>query len=476
MAFYLLCIAIIAALWWAALWLVLPIEWLQGALPSFIAVHVVPPFLPVVVWWTGKRVWAWRKEKAKERAEKKEAAEKEAAQEAAKAAHREALERRRAHVEFRAIWAEFGNTPKWADKEKEPCLFRDLPPEVLQGTGLEAALTFSLQLVFSAAFAKAKAAVWLPVRLASNHPELLEITAQAWHRAVAENKIEHSPEQPDYSLLPGEGAIQDRVIALFENDPNLPAVILVGMDSPLADSKPSQVFNTKPDHAVAALLLSRPGLIAPNEAQITASQRREANDPMETYWEREQAYSVGTSPQWGKVPIPLQPIFLQNFPPIAVLHRASAVRNPATKPSALTQQITKATQEALISAGLRELPFEEQKTEQAKPKESEFLDLGWIVHTANREYLGPLISALRDVGCELDPIAEASNVLMEHGDVGEARSMLMLAESLIRAAQLQKPVLVAEFNEDISIGIALPPDPKKPPVAEMPTSQFQKAA
>jgi len=62
------------------------------------------------------------------------------------------------------------------------------------------------------------------------------------------------------------------------------------------------------------------------------------------------------------------------------------------------------------------------------------------------------------------------------GTVYAARSVLMLAESLIRAAQLQKPVLVAEFNENISISIAHPPDPKKPPVAEMPASQLQKTA
>jgi len=463
MAFHILSVTIIAALWWAALWFVLPIAWLQGTLPSFIAVHVVPPLLPIVTWWTGKRAWAWHKKKAKERAEKKEVAEKRAALEAAKAEHRKALERRRAHVEFRAVWAEFSSIPKWAEKEKEQCLFRDIPLEALQGAGRKAALTSSLQLVFSAAFSKAKAIVWLPVMLVSKDRALLDIVAQAWRLAVAENKIEHFPTQPEVAILSGEGAIQDRLLALFENDPCLPAVILVGMDSPLANAEPLLGSNSKPDHAVAALLLSRPGLTAPDEEQIAASRRQqETNDPMTPYWEREQARNTSTSPQWGRVPLHQQPILLQSFPPVAVLHRASAVHDLATSPRALARQIIKATQEALISAGLRELPLEDeqQKAEQAKPKEPEFLDLDWAVHNANRDHIEPLVSALINCRCEPDSITEASNLMEKKENMGEARSVLMLAESLVRTAQLKKPVLIAEFDENKSVTVALtcPPE------------------
>jgi hypothetical protein len=41
--------------------------------------------------------------------------------------------------------------------------------------------------------------------------------------------------------------------------------------------------------------------------------------------------------------------------------------------------------------------------------------------------------------------------------VGAAGSVLMLAGALIRAGQLQKPVLMAEFREDaVDIGVARP--------------------
>lgn len=481
MVFMLLCFALLAALWWALLWLVLPISWLQGEFPSFIAVHVVPPFLPITAWVAGKRTWAWRKVKIKDRAEKIEAAEKAAAQEAAKAEHHKTQEQLRTFVECRAVWAAFASIPKWTEAGAKQCVIVEQPPEFLQGIGREAALTPSLQSVFSVAFEKCKAAVWLPVYFASDDTAQQGWIERAWEQAVEEGNIESYPPQPDCALLPGSGEIQDRLIALFENCPDLPAAILVGMDSPLADAV-QQAPGSRLGHAVAALLLSRPGLSAPSEAQIAAASHwHEADDPMMPFWERERAHSAEASPAWGNMPLALQPEFLKNFPPIATLHRAAILHNPAPRQNALTQQFHETAQGALIRAGLRELPFEgeKQKIEQAKPKEPEFLDLGWVVHNADPNSLGALTPALNSLGCELDPITEASNVVTEHGDAGEAREMLMLLESLIRVAQLQKPILIAGFdnNKGISIGLACPAYPK-PTAAdtEKPAPQLEEAA
>ncbi|MCL1860023.1 MAG: hypothetical protein FWG52_00600, partial [Proteobacteria bacterium] len=140
--------------------------------------------------------------------------------------------------------------------------------------------------------------------------------------------------------------------------------------------------------------------------------------------------------------------------------------NPASKQGALTRQLHEAIQEALVYAGLREQPFKseepqgEQKkpTEKPKPEEPKPLELGWLVHNADPGCIGALASSLGDFGCELDLFAESSNLEKEGGDAGATRSVLMLAEALTRAAQLQQPVLVAEFEgtRRITIGLTCP--------------------
>jgi hypothetical protein len=111
---------------------VLPVAWQQGALPSFIAVHAVPPLLPLAAWWAGKRAWAWRKAKIKERTEKTEAAEKAAAQEAALAAHQAEQEQRRAHMQCRAVWSALSSVPDWAKGGAKQCAALEQARETLQ--------------------------------------------------------------------------------------------------------------------------------------------------------------------------------------------------------------------------------------------------------------------------------------------------------------------------------------------------------
>jgi hypothetical protein len=84
------------------------------------------------------------------------------------------------------------------------------------------------------------------------------------------------------------------------------------------------------------------------------------------------------------------------------------------------------------------------------------LDLGWFAHNSGSAFrLGALSPALIDCGCEIDPFKDAGELEKEYGDVGAARGALMLAEALIRVAQLQKPVLTARFDGDKSIEIGL---------------------
>jgi len=464
MLFRFLLFAVLVALWWGALWFMLPVGWLQGAMPAFIAIHLAPPLLAVAAWWMGKRAWIWRAKRAEKRAEEVEDAGKKAAEEAAKVAHHEAQELRRVHVDCRAVWASAIKVPDWFGDGAGQCFFLEQNPSAIQGTGREAALASSLKALFENAFSQCEACVWLPVAFAADDPMYQVGAEQAWHQAVKEKSIEHFPQRPDFVELPGDGEIPDRLIALFEQVPDLPAVILVGMDSPLAEAPELEISDPqiRPGHAVVAMLLSRPGLTAPAEAEPVSSE--DGADSMTPYWERENSNDAD-APQWQRIPPPLRS-FLWNYAPFATLHRTSTVVDLEPKrDSVLIRQIRETILEACINAGLRDLPFEAQETAkdgkaQAKPveipAEPEPLDLGWFVHNCALPIrLGALSSALRDHGCEISPLKEASHLDKEHGNVGAVRDALMLAEALIRVEQLQKPVLTAGFNNDNSLCIGL---------------------
>ena len=459
-------ILILVALWCAVLWLGLPQEWTQRflqnpSLPSLIALHVAPPLFVVAVWRACKRVWSWGAARAEKRAAAKKAAEQEATQVAAKATHQETLEKRRAYLECRAVWAmAVAHKPDWAEVSAQNSVLTKQGVEEIKGTLRERALISSLQQVLDLALSQCETAVWLPVMLVADAhaPAQLGWIKRAWQEAVEVNGKSSLPGLSlDCKVLPGNGAIPDRVIALFESNPDLPAVLLVGMDSPLADTPETDEEDSgqpKPGHAVAMVLLSRPGLTVPENASLR-NPERDAN-PYTPFWERDLGQG-GDTPGWGRVPPSSRSVFLEGCPAIATLHRMSAIGSLATKRSALSRQIQDAVQDALVLAGLRELPLKGEEPGSDKQADSKGGELEWgrLVHDANPDRLGALALALANFDCDINPLKEASDLLEEHGNVGTARGMLMLAEALVHAAKLKKPVLLVETAEGQGMNIGL---------------------
>jgi len=454
---FLLLLALLALLWCAVLWFGLPDEWIQnllqsGSLPSLIAAHAGPPLFVAIAWKTGQRLWHWRVKRTEKTASQKEARKKLTAHEEAKTAHQKELARQRAHVECRAVWATVLAMPDYYEDETAQCTLIPQNAGEIQTTGREAALIASLQQVFEKALLSCKASAFLSVMLLSNEAAHQDWAKRAWHQAITMLDLEHAPSQPCIAL-PGQGNIPDRVIDLFEENPNLPAVLLVGMDSPLAEAQQTDSPTdptSRPGHAVVALLLSRPGLSAPEDVPITNPERDA--DPYTPFWERElNTKRVADTPGWGRVPPALRPAFLQRSPPIATLHRTSTISSPASKKFALKKQVHEALKEVFIHAGLHDVPFEGEKTEAAPETPA----LGWIVHNADPAGLGSVIFSLMDHGQELEPLVETSHIEEAHGNTGAARSALMLAEATMRAAQLKQPVLVAELSTDSGMGIGL---------------------
>jgi|GEM_PF-1198459 len=493
-------LALFCALWWAALWLALPVEWLQGELPTLVLLHIAPPVLALVAWRAGRWAWGWRKTRAKRLANEREAAGKQATQDAAYASHLKEVVEKRAHLVCRGVWADVARKPEGLGDGSPQCVWQKYSTEASMEAGSEAALLSSLQQVFFDAIAGCEALPWLPVytlskRGAEESATQQKLILQAMRQAVVVADVDNPPQQPECITLPGSGNVADRLIALFDNNPALPAAILVGIDSPLGEVQETENFGfdprPKPENVVVTVLLSRPGLTAPDATQIARIEaiRNQANNPMTPHWEREQARGENLNQllHWDdKMPVPMQLAFLKNLPPLATLHKTSTIQNPATKNSALTQQFQEAIQKALVCAGLREQPFksEEPQDEQAKPAEKpkpvepKPLELGWLVHNVGADGIGALLSGLGDFGCELDLFAESSNLEKESVDTGATRSVLMLAEALTRAAQLQQPVLVAEFEETrrIDIGLTCPVTQKASTNTKSPGQPLETAA
>ncbi|MDR3212505.1 MAG: hypothetical protein LBT71_01085 [Azoarcus sp.] len=295
------------ALWWAVLWYVLPLDFSALSNSAMLGLHAAPPLLAEAAWFAFKRLRTLRAKRAKEAAEKTGEAKKQAETGTVSAAREEALRHRRAHAECRALWLEMAGISDWLEKTPQRCTLFERSGNDVRGAGSKAVLTKALQQIFESVLDD-EPLIWLPVYLVpGNDPgddaRRLEWIEQAWRQTAAARGIET---RPRCALLPGEGALAGRVIDLFENDPELPALILLGMDSLLADGTDDADDDTEavddpprraPGHAVAAMLLSRPGLVLPADMKI-APERKEAGI-YTPYWERGDLSTGPSVAGWG---------------------------------------------------------------------------------------------------------------------------------------------------------------------------------
>jgi hypothetical protein len=465
---------VLTLLWGLAVWFVLPVDRVGGlsSLPSLALLHLGPPVSVMAAWFVGKWGLAWRTRRKADRVAQSAAQEEQARREAERTEREAALRQRRAYLECRGIFLALARVPEWLNDGLAQGRWFVREAEVSRGTGGEAALAGDLSQVFKAMFRQSAAFAWLPVHVVSRresiHEAQLEGVRSIWREAAAAC-FEDAP-VPDCRMLSGAGPLAARVMALFENDPDLPALVLLGMDSPLGNAPKDDDLNPAPDgkediqpgHAVALVVLSRPGLAA-CEAD-GAGLARQLADPNLPYWEhdrtrREADHAAPDQQAWGKVPVSLQADFCA-LEPFAALYRPEsadwrddAQGGPQVKP------LQTAMKTAAINAALREPPGDGEAGKDGKPvklsapNEPAPLDVGWLAHNSGgaddpmaADRLVCVLRALNGQGCELNAAKAAGNLLIEHGEVGAAAGALMLAEALIRAARLQKPALMAEFR------------------------------
>ncbi|TJZ66842.1 hypothetical protein [Chitiniphilus eburneus] len=458
----------ITGIWWALVWFVLPVDLRQLSVPSLTLLHVAPPVLLMGAWSAWKSYRAKRAAALAQAAIDAQAAENAARISAARDTHEAELRRRRAYVDCRGVWVSSTTPPPgWFEGQPAPCAFLEHPAEETLGVGRETALRQSLHEVLSLAIGSSPAIAWLPIYLLPGNQMAgaaqLDLARGAWQAAIDDNALDHPPGQADCKFLPGIDGVADRVVALFENDPTLPALLLLGPDSPLADTEaddpydddapPAPSASGKPGHAVVALLFSRPGLTTSyrdDDAVVTGDDQ----DPYQPYWERQGGEAAGLG--WARVPPPLQPALL-DLAPLATLHQGRTLQKQGGvgHGNGLSRQIQNLLEGALINASLRDQPFDSAEADAPAP-----VEIGWLAHNSGSvdtggSRLAALATALHYFGSELNPIDQATNVVVEYGDIGAARGPLLLATALLRAAQLAQPTVAAEFDGDDFVGVGV---------------------
>lgn len=497
MIFSVLRVLLLLALWIAALWFVLPADWLSGELSAVAARVLVPPLSVFGGWHLFKRVRAWRADQIKQAAARKRHEEIKQHEEDYQARKQERLERGRVFVECRGVWAALSKAPAWMYDSGWWGGFIEEDADKIEGIWREAALVASLERVLGAAFKQSAALAWLPIRLVSGvvperwffeefrrivegphrhmpdveehepvgdkefpkdwRPEkTLAWVEKAWERALRSSGITHRPDALDCQMLPGEGEVASRVLNLFERE-TLPAVLVVGMDSPLASTE-----KENPDeegHAVLALVFGRAGLDA---LEIEDDEQQTEDDLYTPFWDRSPAKALSSDSQWGTLPPAMRSDFLSNCRRITTLHRpVSGWKMPKTPVTESrhyqVHSVRLIIQESFVFAGLCNPPQPEFPHQFRPEPEMEWHGLGWLVHDIpDAKRFALLSSAMID--CDLNPITDASKLRDEFGYVGAAHETLLLAGAIIRAAQLDQPVLLAGFGSDgeMRFGVSKP--------------------
>ena len=482
--------------WLAALWFLIVPDFSHWTLPQLAALHVAPP----VVTWGGWMLWRRHRKQTAERVEIECAAieenERQAKREAARAQHETEIRHRSFACDCRALalvqltvagddvlvpegaGIAFSSveTDALGDDEDAESLLEHLRP------GIEEAL--------ETVYAACPAALSFPVYVAppadAVGDEVFDCVRETRARIAADfgGPVRSNSEMGRILFLPAGNSVADSVIGLFESDPELPGALVLAFDSPAwnefrrreegfgADDiddallRQQRQWLGQPGQGVVAMFLTQTQL---SEMLRAAPRFRGEYDAMTPYWEKTPAAASGTllaslSEDEREA--------LQQAPVLARIHRAAAVQfdGKPQRSMELTRTIEALVERAQINATLVELPFngsgETTKTAGSNDSTDRAATCAWLIHNAggvdcSGTRLAALGVGLLNRGIDVDPISEASNLTVRIGDLGQARSVAMLALTVARAASTQGAALCAEFVGNDSLGLSFAAVPRE---------------
>ncbi|NTV09537.1 MAG: hypothetical protein HGA47_02065 [Zoogloea sp.] len=475
----LLILAGLCSAWGAALWWLIVPDFSRWSQPALLAGHALPP---LGVWAGG---WLFLRHLRQKSAEREAAAGKlaeearRAAQEAERERHEAALAERQYGCDCRAVAMIRLRQPGAMAPDDAGAaagvasrILTDVPQDEPH-EGLAHALAASLYEAALAVYSNCAAAVRFPVYVVppahAAGEEVFAVVREMFSRAADELGLSTAALVRSGAVLylPGADCAANSVVTLFERSPELPGALVVAFDSPLLETDQASIddfdpeererlkWRGRPGHGVFALLLTHPSLSA-SLAQRPQDAPAAEVDAMTPFWQKDrhpdEALALIESLSQGERDV------LIETPVLARIHRAVVGRLEKTGGArALTRAIAPRLREAAENAGLVDVPFRAEGGEAEAPAAQEFA-CGWLVHNAGSidcagQRLGSLGQALLEVGSELDLIQAGTNVVVEAGDLGEARSVALVALAVARAAEQDAPALYAEFSGDAGLSL-----------------------
>lgn len=485
-----LVLVVIVLGWLAALWFLIAPDFSQWAIPQLAALHLAPP----VITWGGWMLWRRHRNKNAERiAAEREAVEereRQAKREAARAQHDNEIAHRTFACDCRALALVQLSAKDDEDlvPPAEGVLYTSVDPQepddVDESQTLLDFLRPGLEEALTSVYSSCPAALSFPVYVAPPADAVGDevFTCVREIRARVAEDV-GSPARPQAEMgrilfLPSGTSIADCVIGLFESDPELPGAVVLAFDAPAWNEwrriedggeiddpvlRQSRQWLGQPGQGVVAMFLT-PTRLA--EMLQAAPRFRGEYDAMTPYWEKTPAAASGTLLAGLSED---ERENLQQAPVLARIHRAAAVQfeGKPMRSMELTRTIETLIERAQINAQLVDLPFESTgETAGSSDNASTPPGCAWLIHNAggvdcSGTRLAALGVGLLNRGIDVDPISEASNLVVRIGDLGAARGVAMLALTVARAAGAHGPALCAEFAGNDSLGLSfavLPPE------------------
>ncbi|WP_174875908.1 hypothetical protein [Vogesella oryzae] len=454
-------------LWWAALWLLIPVNWQQVSPTAMLLLHLLPPLLltALAFFWRQRRL---RQEQAAAKAQADaDAAILQSQRDEARAQHLHALQQRQQVVHCRWLWVQAlpqRDEPAWLAELPDACAWELLANDDLETGEVLDSLQQSAAAGLEALYAELPGAAALPLLLevlpgtsgVEQVGRIKQWQQQAWQQLHGDMP----PPASDCRFLPGSGTVADRVQQFLAQDPELPGAVLLSLDAPRAAWDPDDEADAttrqqwreqgRPGAAVVLMLFLRDGLSA-----VEGDMQALAADPYQPYWERDPA---GASAGWGRVPAGAQQA-LAALPLLGCLAQSAQGVPGRVGTLQLTRQLQPLLDNALVNASLLDFPF---SAEDADPARNQADSVAWLVHNGGDVDVGGVRMAAigsnlsrHQIG--LDLVEEASNLVREWGDVGAAAPALLAALAVSHCARLSAPAVLAQFQHDhAALGLVRP--------------------
>lgn len=480
----LLVLAVSAAAWIPALWLLLLPRLAAWPDIALAALHAVPPACIGFAWIFLRNRFRDRRAGEAQAREEQAQAERAAARETARKGYDDDMRHRRFACDCRMVaisrigLAMPGTLPDPGQPNVDIRPVELIADNPVEGSLLEW-LTPAIGDALFSMYSACRVSLAFPIYVAPP-AEIPGEEVLARVRAMqASSAVELAPEmamaaaRAPILFLPSGESVSARILSLFESASDMPGAILLAFDSPHAriaaaeddfDEESDAAAHArerltgKPGEAVIALLVTNAALPSMLDAFVPG-QNAGSVDSMTPYWER--TVLAGGGLDILSLATPALREELSSLPVLGRVHRA-AVRQPRDRPGVLdlTRIAQDALEQAQINAGLIDPPFvfndvpADAAGQKALPGEA----CKAIVHNAGSieaagRRLAALGSALHCFNIDLSPVDDEAviNVTTRIGDTGRASGIGQLALTLLYAAQNAAPALCAEFMPDDSI-------------------------